>query len=395
MAERIADNLNRELVDARDTMVRIGKKRFEPTVSEQAQQNKKPLQPIDDILSEHIKGFENYRKLADRPDAQLKLSPKTAMDLLRHVLEQNGLTIKSNIGSKDRIDSKKLADAVNNPSEIRDMVVKYMEDKGYSKEMSEMTADAMQPMYEDLMTKMRDYVTGVMDRVEQTWQPKQAGAATPIQINDIIKSRMADANRARKQFPNKNTPLAFTVKEARGMLSEILKSTDAYSKDSANGKLLDWRKISAAKLTEAQLSQIVKDHLKGDFTDAEINEISQALDKTYKEFIKNAQEHAISVLDAKERIEERKSPERQSAIRSLAELQGLGVFEGARQKLLMATIGLDALSVNDMAEIKGIIDAFTISNQEIGKTYGETWEANAEKLINRVVERNQKISRLY
>jgi len=390
VAERIADNLSREFIDAKTTMARIAGGKYDPTTSQAAAQGtKKPAPKIEDVLSEYMRGFENYRKLAEKPDAKLTMSKKLVKDLMMHILDKNGLIKKYTTGA-DRINLEKMADQISSPTDIRDMVIDYMKDAGYSKEMSEMAADAMENMYTDMVDKMKEYVKGTMEAIEESWQPQTTNAKQPIDIADIISKRMADVERARKQFNDPTRPLIFKRTEAHNILAEILSKTLKFGKGDSAGRKLDWRKISGANLTEGQLRDIVEVSLEDKGYDpAEISQISDALTSSYKELIANAKEHAQSVLDAKERIVERNSPERQSAVQALAELQAMGVFEGAREKLLMSSIGLDKMSVDDMNEIKSIIEAYTKSAAMTGLRLGETIESTVEKGINRIVERNQ------
>jgi hypothetical protein len=391
VAERIADNLSREFIDAKTTMARIAGGKYDPTTRQAAAQGpKKPAPKVEDVLYEYMRGFENYRKLAEKPGAKLSMSKKLAKDLMYHILEKNGLIKKYTTGSGDRINLEKMADQIANPTDIRDMVEEYLINQGYSKEMVEMGADAMENMYADLVDKMKEYVQGTMESIEQSWQPQTTSTKAPIDIADIISKRMADVERARKQLNDPTRPLIFKRTEAHNILATILSETADFGKGDAADRKLDWRKLSGADLTEAQLRDIVEERLLGEGYDpAEISQISDALTASYKELITNAKEHAQSVLDAKERIVERSSPERQSAVQALAELQAMGVFEGAREKLLMSSIGLDKMSVDDMNEIKELTAAYTQASQMAGTRLGESMEATVEKGINRIVERNQ------
>lgn len=391
VAERIADNLSREFIDAKTTMVRIAGGKYDPTVKQAAAQGpKKPAPKVEDVLYEYMRGFENYRKLAEKPDAKLSMSKKLAKDLMYHILEKNGLIKKYTTGSGDRINLEKMADQITNPTDIRDMVEEYLINQGYSKEMVEMGADAMEGMYADLVDKMKEYVQGTMESIEQSWQPKTTSAKAPVDIADIISKRMADVERARKQLNDPTRPLIFKRTEAHNILSTILAETAEFGKGSAGDRKIDWRKLSGAELTDQQLRDIVENGLSDRYNPSEIAEISDALSSTYKELITAAKEHAQSELDAKQRIVERSAPERQSAVQALAELQAMGVFEGAREKLLQSAIGLDKISVDDMAEIKAITEAYTRASQMAGARLGESIEATTEKAINRIVDRNQQ-----
>jgi len=390
VAEKVADNLSREFIDAKATMLKIAGAKYDPTVKQASAQGARKSAPsLSDVLSEHLRGFETYRKLAEKPGAKLTMSKKLVTDLMKHVLDKNGLIKKYTTG-KDRIDLEKMADQIDSPSDIRDMVLDYMKDAGYSKEMSDMAADAMTDAYADLIDKMKQHVQGSMDAIEQSWLPKTTNAKDPFKVSDVIAQRMADMERARKQLTDPNRPLMFKRGEAHSILSDIFAQSDDYGKDSTSDRKMDWRKISGADLTEVQIRDLVEKYLQqNNYTPDQIREIADALSPTYGELISDAKAHAQSVLDAKERIAERASPERQSAVQVLAELQAMGVFEGAREDLLRQAIGLDKMSIDDMNEIKSITEAYTKSAAMTGVRLGETLESTVEKGINRIVDRNQ------
>ncbi len=86
---------------------------------------------------------------------------------------------------------------------------------------------------------------------------------------------------------------------------------------------------------------------------------------------------------------ERESPERQTALNTLAELSSLGIFDAAHKKLLESVVGVDNMTSADLQSIKNIADAFKTAKEEAGTMHGEYLEATMSREINNIVSRNR------
>ncbi len=392
VAERIADNLQREFIEAKKKANESWEKKQETIQKANDKQVRtKSVPSVEDLVRDIAKRFENYKSLSENPDAPLVISKKTVQDLLRHILKEKGLTkeFKSLDKNSTRIDMDKVAATIGDKSDIKQMVRDYLLDNKIVPESSiDAAVKAMDATFGDMMDKLSEYVTGNIENIERTWSPTVKAPGLQRDLKHIINERLQGLENYAKITKDAARKLVFKRSEAKRILSESLKTSEDYGKD---GKELNWKELSLRQPSEQELQRIVQDHLEvieGYEPDVAL-QIAESIKDVYAEMRGDMKAHAEGMLKAKEAAELRKAPQRNTALNTLAELGALGGFDKAHEKLLNKAIGISDVTTEDLQAIKDISTAYTEAATMTGPQYGDYLQSTMERKINEIVARNQ------
>jgi len=187
--------------------------------------------------------------------------------------------------------------------------------------------------------------------------------------------------------------LLFSKGEAKSFITQIMKEA-GYGKVLKNGKtVIDWNKLAnetggvldllnniervmAAKNYSPSVIQGVKDSF--------VNEVNDMNSKIM--------EWRLKQLENKSEALARASTQK-SDLKRLAELNNLGIFQSAHDKLLSNVIGISDLQAQDLEDLEELAKAASNLYREIDKNYGDGIFAASslqtiQRYIDRIVQRN-------
>lgn len=187
--------------------------------------------------------------------------------------------------------------------------------------------------------------------------------------------------------------LLFSKGEAKTFITSIMKEA-GYSKVLKNGKtVIDWNKLSNDTgsaldlfnnidrvMTDKGYSKSVIDGVQDSF----VNEVNDMNAKIMKWRLKQ--------LDNKSEVLGR-AANKKTDLKRLAELNNLGIFQSAHDKLLSSVVGISDLQAEDLQDLENLAKAASDLYREIDKSYGDgIFAASAlqsiQRSIDRIVQRN-------
>lgn len=187
--------------------------------------------------------------------------------------------------------------------------------------------------------------------------------------------------------------LLFSKGEAKTFITSIMKEA-GYGKVLKNGKtVIDWNKLSNETgsaldlfnnidrvMTDKGYSRSVIDGVVDSFTN-EVNDMNAKIVEWRLKQMENKSE-ALN-----------RASNRKTDLKRLAELNNLGIFQSAHDKLLSSVVGISDLQAEDLQDLEELAKAASDLYREIDKSYGDgIFAASAlqtiQRKIDRIVQRN-------
>ncbi len=229
----------------------------------------------------------------------------------------------------------------------------------------------------DLFEATKEQLRDATDKLEA-----QGDFATADKWNNMIKKLQSAAY-----------TYLFSNQEARQFMIGIMKEAN-FTKETKNGNtVIDWNKLTDdrnsiqelranvdAVLKKAGYSQSVIDGVKDAFED-EFNDLSAKVLEKQAAKLAMKDESLGKAINGK------------SDLRRLAELNNLGIFDSAHDRLLNSVIGISDLQSDDLEDLKRLANAASELYKKIDKDYGSDVFAsfefqNLQRHIDRIIQRN-------
>lgn len=185
----------------------------------------------------------------------------------------------------------------------------------------------------------------------------------------------------------------FSKQEARQFMIGIMKDAKFTKETKSGNTVIDWNKLTDDRnsiqdlrtnvdtvLRNAGYSQSVIDGVKDAFED-EFNDLSAKVLEKRAAKLATKEENLGKVGSGK------------SDLRRLAELNNLGIFDSAHDRLLNSIIGISDLQSEDLEDLKKLSNAASELYKRIDKDYGSDVFAsfefqNLQRHIDRIIQRN-------
>lgn len=223
----------------------------------------------------------------------------------------------------------------------------------------------------DLYNAMRDQLSEAISQVNQ-----QADPATFQRLNDMINGLEASTY-----------SLLFSKGEAKRLLDEMMKEA-GFGKTLKNGKtILDWNKLAGDVGSIQDLRENVQRVLEDNGYGQDVIEgVKNSLENEFNELHARILEKADNELSKREKGLDRETSTK-SDLRRLAELNNLGIFEGAHDRILHNLLGIGELQQQDMEDLKQLAQAASNLYREIDKNYGsEVFASRQFQAIQRHID---------
>jgi hypothetical protein len=186
--------------------------------------------------------------------------------------------------------------------------------------------------------------------------------------------------------------LLFSKGEAKELLEGMMKEA-GFTKKSGDKTILNWNKLAGDVGSVQDLRSNVQRVLEGNgFNQSVIDGVKDSLENEFNNL------HAKILEKAEKELSNREdavgvSPGKKSDLRRLAELNNLGIFESAHDKLLNHIIGVSDLQAEDLEDLKHLANAASNLYREIDKKYGSDIFASRhlqtiQRSIDSIIARN-------
>lgn len=187
--------------------------------------------------------------------------------------------------------------------------------------------------------------------------------------------------------------LLFSKGEAKSFITSIFKEA-GYGKTLKNGKtVIDWNKLANDTGSVLDLhNNITRVMAAKNYSQSVINGVQDSFVNEVNDMNAKIVEWRLKQLDNKSEALNRASTKK-SDLKRLAELNNLGIFQTAHDKLLSSVVGISDLQAQDLADLEELAKAASELYREIDKTYGDgIFAASAlqsiQRSIDRIVQRN-------
>lgn len=229
----------------------------------------------------------------------------------------------------------------------------------------------------DLYNAMRDELNEAISEAKQ-----QADPATFDRLNEMING-----------LETSTYSLLFSGKEARKLLDDMMKDA-GFGKELKNGKtIIDWNKlagdIGSVQDIRDNVERVLSDN---GYSQDVIDGVKNALVDEFTELQTRILEKADKELSKREKALER-VPTSKSDLRRLSELNNLGIFNGAHDKVLYDLLGVGELQQEDIQDLKQLAQAASNLYREVDKNYGGEVFASRQfqslqRFIDSIIARN-------
>ena len=185
----------------------------------------------------------------------------------------------------------------------------------------------------------------------------------------------------------------FSTPEANTFIKSIMNDA-GFGKVSPKGTIsIDWNKLS----NETNSIQDLRDNVDrvmrdNGFNDAVIEGVKNSFENEFNNLHAKVLEYRMKTLASKEENLGKAMPGK-SDLRRLAELNNLGIFQSAHDRLLNSVIGISDLQSEDLADLEQLAKAASNLYREIDKKYGSDVYASfalqsVQRSIDRILQRN-------
>lgn len=356
---------------------------------------KEELRKVTDKINtgdnEVLKGqWDDYVKSIEDATYSLLLSKEQAKNVLYGALKEAGYAKDTKNGTI--LDWNKLAGNINDIGKLRETVRSVMEANGYHPDTAIRIADALQKEYIEMRGKMLERAKNNSDKIQASWDNMTPAQKKEFDLNEMINERLKHWDNYKSLSGDNSKKLELTKGEGLKIISEALKS-EGFGKALSNGKtILDWTKLAGEIKEPANIQARVEAMLsKKGYSDAEIKQISEAIQRKYEEVRQDILDHAKKKLDVlQENAVNPKSVIHKGDLQRLAELHDLGIFNGAHDELLNHVAGIDSptrADINGLANIGKL--AADLSRELGGKNYLATpMFSELQRQVNKIIARN-------
>lgn len=229
----------------------------------------------------------------------------------------------------------------------------------------------------DLYNAMRDELNKAMSEAKQ-----QANPANFERLQEMVKG-----------LEGSTYSLLFSGKEAKKLLDEMMKEA-GFGKTLSNGKtILDWNKLAGGVGSVQDIRDNVEQVLSNNgYSQDVIDGVKNSLVNDFTELQTRILEKADKELTKREKALDRE-PTSKSDLRRLAELNSLGIFNGAHDRVLYDLLGVGELQQEDIEDLKQIAQAASNLYREVDKNYGSEVFASRQfqalqRSIDNIIARN-------
>lgn len=179
---------------------------------------------------------------------------------------------------------------------------------------------------------------------------------------DFVKAQWAEYVEG---LENSAYTLLFSKKEAKKVLTDMMKDAGFGKKLSNGNTIIDWVKLSGGINNVDDLRNNVERVLddngfRGDVIRSMKNSLANEFNDMYAEILNKADKNLSNRAKDKKVV-------KKADIKRLAELHGLGVFGGAHEKVMYKLLGVDSLTRADMNSLKDISNSVTGLYKELEK----------------------------
>ena len=185
----------------------------------------------------------------------------------------------------------------------------------------------------------------------------------------------------------------FSTPEASTFIKTIMNDA-GFGKVSPKGTIsIDWNKLSnetnSIQDLRGNVERVMKDN---GFNDAVIEGVKKSFENEFNNLHAKMLEYRMKTLASKEETLGKPMPGK-SDLRRLAELNNLGIFQSAHDRLLNSVIGISDLQSEDLADLEQLAKAASNLYREIDKKYGSDVYASfalqaVQRHIDRILQRN-------
>jgi hypothetical protein len=229
----------------------------------------------------------------------------------------------------------------------------------------------------DLYNAMRDELNTAMSEAK-----RQADPATYERLQEMVNG-----------LESTTYSLLFSGKEARKLLDEMMKEA-GFGKTLSNGTtILDWNKlaggIGSVQDIRDNVEQVLSDN---GYSQDVIDGVKNSLVNEFTELQTRILEKSDKELSKREKALDREATSK-SDLRRLAELNNLGIFNGAHDRVLYDLLGVGELQQDDIQDLKQISIAASNLYREVDKNYGSEVFASRQfqalqRSIDGIIARN-------
>jgi len=187
--------------------------------------------------------------------------------------------------------------------------------------------------------------------------------------------------------------LLFSKQEAKTFITSIMKEA-GYGKELKDGKtVIDWKKLSNETGSVLDIynniDRVMRD--KG-YSDSVIDGVQDSFVNELNDLNAKIVEWRLKQMENKSEALNRAS-NKKTDLKRLAELNNLGIFQSAHDKLLSSVVGISDLQAQDLADLEELAKAASNLYREIDKNYGNDVFASSalqtiQRHIDRIVQRN-------
>lgn len=187
--------------------------------------------------------------------------------------------------------------------------------------------------------------------------------------------------------------LLFSKGEAKSFITQIMKEA-GYGKTLKNGKtVIDWNKLANETGSALDLLNNIDRVMSAkNYSPSVIQGVKDSFVNEVNDMNAKIMEWRLSQLENKSEALNR-ATNKKSDLKRLAELNNLGIFQTAHDKLLSSVVGISDLQAQDLVDLEELAKAASNLYREIDKNYGDgIFAASAlqsiQRSIDRIVQRN-------
>lgn len=229
----------------------------------------------------------------------------------------------------------------------------------------------------DLFDEMQNNLDEAMNKFSA-----QADFATVQKMNDMVRAIRSSAY-----------SYLFSKGEAKDFITTIFNDA-GFGKKTKSGKIIiDWNKLANGNNNIQDLRQNVSDVMEAKgYSPNVIAGVMDSFEEDFTDLSTKMLEYKTDKLDSKT-ANIGKGSNKKTDLRRLAELNNLGIFESAHDKLLNKTLGISGIQQDDFEDLKKIAQAASDLFKHIDKNYGNEVFASfafqqLQHKIDNIVSRN-------
>lgn len=350
--------------------------------------------------------WDEYAKSFENSVRTLILSTPEGKKVLHEALmsAEGGGYVRETKDGNMVLDHQKIAGDINSIIQYRENVVNALEAHGFSNDEAQRISDALQKEYHELRGKSLELLRNEQLRKEKSHEPSVPQEKVPV--GDIVRTAikrnaayesLSDEAKAEGVDTSRYDPnLTFSKTDSSRIMHEALKTSE-YGKTSQSTGVtqIDWKKMALDKPGAADLSKMIIYHLTknegvpvGDAMRVSENLIENGM---HDKMLDDIQSHSLSSLTSMEKgIAKEIPPVNKSEMTRLAELNSMGIFDGAHDDLMHHVLGIDN---SDQAARRKLITLFEKKQQLIQSLGSHEFlyhsiDASIQRQVNHIIEAN-------